>query len=426
MVVQHDPNEAIASYVEQTKQLFLDGSVCGESSERYTFTQKVFDIIEPIIPESEDAIDDELFVKMLPGIKTHAGTSQTISSLESKGKTVAISRRLFTDLEGNSLQKRDFGEQVYVLVEGYENEKDAALKIVLTQPITVTWEGSQFDCSTVHKNISIIETKPRPNLNLRRAYQNIYGKYQVNIASYNSRFTQLIQAKVPMREEKKLFGSGITSKRLADVKKRYWYKNADDYGVPDIAIMLLIDGSGSMGGVRRESAIVSSVILHEVLKKQGICHAIVEHRAIYDKPTIKHNILIDFNARDEEKFNILSLQADHGTREGLSLFWAERYITAKTSNDSKLIIVLSDGVPAHTVDDEDHYYPPVSVKDTANAANKIIKRGTDIIAVALDDGYHSGASCYDELKAIYPSVVACTDLKRLTGQLLGIISKNLF
>ena len=50
-----------------------------------------------------------------------------------------------------------------------------------------------------------------------------------------------------------------------------------------------------------------------------------------------------------------------------------------------------------------------------------IKRGTDIVAVALDD---SNDDCYEALKEIYPSVVSCTDLKRLTGQLLGIISKN--
>jgi hypothetical protein len=69
--------------------------------------------------------------------------------------------------------------------------------------------------------------------------------------------------------------------------------------------------------------------------------------------------------------------------------------------------------------------PPISTKDTANAASKIIKRGTDIIAVALDDGNDGEYACYDALKEIYPSVVSCTDLKRLTGQLLGIVSKNL-
>jgi hypothetical protein len=79
----------------------------------------------------------------------------------------------------------------------------------------------------------------------------------------------------------------------------------------------------------------------------------------------------------------------------------------------------------HGAGDEDRYAPPVSTKDTANAAAKIIKRGTDIIAIALDDGASGGYACYDALKGIYPSVVSCTDLKRLTGQILGIVSKNL-
>lgn len=178
-----------------------------------------------------------------------------------------------------------------------------------------------------------------------------------------------------------------------------------------------------MDGDRRESAMASSVILHEVLKKQGIAHSIVEHRAIYGEPEVRHNILVSFNSRDEEKYNILSLEAEEGTREGLSLYWAERYIAKNTSAEKRLIIVLSDGVPAHDAGYETcEYYPPVSIKDTANAAVKIIKRGTDIIAVALaddDDG------CYGQLSEIYPSVVACTDLKRLTGQLLGVVTKNL-
>ena len=84
---------------------------------------------------------------------------------------------------------------------------------------------------------------------------------------------------------------------------------------------------------------------------------------------------------------------------------------------------MSDGAPAHNIDGDECYLPPVSIKDTANAVIKITRRGTNIIAVALDDAAQTG--CYDALKIIYPSIVACTDLKRLTGQILGIISKNL-
>ncbi len=423
MINQAPPPKSIIKYVEITKQLFMDASICGNADERFKYSQQIFDIIEPLIPKSDKDINDTKLMQILYGVKTHSGKSIAMTNIESKGRPINIKRRLFTDLEGRVLPNKDFNKQLYALIQDYENEKEAALKIMLFQPLVVTLKGSQFDCHTIHKGIEIIETKPKPNLNLRKAYQNIYSKYLININSYNSRFTQLLKARIPTREERRLFGGGISSRYLADIKKRYWYRNDEEFGIPDIAVMLLIDGSGSMYGARRESAMVSSLILHEVLKKQGITHAIVEHRAIYDEPTVIHNILIDFMGRDEEKFNILTLSANEGTREGLSLFWAEKYIIKHTVEAERLIIVLSDGVPAHDIDDSACYLPPISVKDTANATAKIIKRGTNIIAIALDD--EETDNCYEDLKEIYPSVISCTELKRLTGQLLSIISKHL-
>lgn len=88
---------------------------------------------------------------------------------------------------------------------------------------------------------------------------------------------------------------------------------------------------------------------------------------------------------------------------------------------NKLIVVISDGLPAHG-GGSNSYLPPGSVMDTKNAAKKIAHRGTKIIAIALGgiDG-----SCYDELKKIYSQTIDCSDLKSLTGQLLKVISKEL-
>lgn len=423
MVIQDRPPAPIAEYVEQTKALFLDGSVCGNADERFTFSQRAFDIIEPLIPESETDLDDRRLMRMLCGAKTHSGNSTALADIISKGRSASVTQRLFSDLDGQPLPDRDFSEQLLILTDGFEQDRQAALQIVLVQPVVVTWQGSQFDCHRIHRDITLLETKPKPNLNLRKAYQNLYSRYRININSYNSRFTQLLRARVPFREEHRLFGTGISSRYLADTKKRYWYRNDEDFGIPDLAVMLLIDGSGSMQGPRRENAMIAGVILHEVLKKQAITHAIVEHRAVYGEPQVKHNVLIDFGGRDEEKLNLLTLDADEGTREGLSLFWAEQYMLSHTTESQRLILVLSDGVPAHGIDGDGCYLPPISIQDTANAAAKIQRRGTDIIAVALDDGDDDG--CYDALCKIYPSVVACTELKRLTGQLLGILSKHL-
>ena len=144
---------------------------------------------------------------------------------------------------------------------------------------------------------------------------------------------------------------------------------------------------------------------------------------MYGEPEMTVNILLDFNAREEEKLNIMQLDADDNTRDGLALYWAEKYICKKSFCENKLIIVLSDGAPCHAYDD---YYGAVANKDTANAAKKIMGRGTGIIAVALDNGCEDAEdSTYSNLKEIYPHIVQCTDLKRLTGQLLNIISRQL-
>ena len=44
------------------------------------------------------------------------------------------------------------------------------------------------------------------------------------------------------------------------------------------------------------------------------------------------------------------LEADEGTREGLTLYLAENYLIENSSADIKLIIMLSYGVPAHKID----------------------------------------------------------------------------
>ena len=420
MIQQEDPETEIRQYVEDTKQLFLDGSMAETPALRYTFAQRIFDIVLPLIPDDETALDIEDVHKKLGGFKTHSADANTISTEKRKGRTQAVTVRLFTDLDGKSRENTVSSEQIQAMLSVYANEKEIALNIVTYKGYKIVLSGKDYDCSVLHKAIKINENRPRINLNLRKAYQNIYNRYRINIDSYNSRFLNLLKARVPTKDEKYQFGSGITSTRLGDPKRRYWYRYIPGVDVPDLTVMLVIDGSGSMRGGRRDSAIISSVILHEVLKKQGITHAIVEHRAGFDEPEIDCNILVGFDAREEEKYNLMQIDAYGDNRDGLALYWAERYMNTHASSENKLIIVLSDGAPAHDADD---YYPPVSTQDTANAVKKIMRRGTNIIAISLDN--EDSFDCYDMLKQIYPNIVACNDLKRLTGQILTLVSKQL-
>ncbi len=417
------PSPQVLDYVAKTRQLFLDGSICGDPDIRYTYTQRIFDIIEPLIPSIGDTDLPELD-DLLPGSQTHDGTAGSLRQIQKKGQRCQITRRLFTDLEGNPLPKEDFSAQLQELVVIYQEKKESATEVILLQPRVREWSGEDFDCHNIHHGITLVETKPLPNPKLKKAYQNLYNKYRLQISSYSGKFAQLLQVPVDQREEKRLFGAGISSRYLGDQKKRYWYRTVQEQGVPELSVMVLIDGSGSMFGPRREAAIASSVILHEVLKKQGIAHAIVEHRALWNEPKVQHNILVDYKGKETQKYNILELTAKDNTREGLSLYWAERYMQQNGGDGHRLLIVISDGLPFHIVENGVTYAPPVSTKDTANAARKIVRRGTKIIAVALDESEEEDG-CYEDLCEIYPTVVACHDLGRLPGQLLQIISREL-
>ena len=424
---EHDePAAEIAEYVDKTKQLLLDGSIQDNPDERYKYSKQIFEIIKPLIPEDDEAdLGESLLPGSVAGQGTHAGFKNSIGGRERKGRTQAVSTRLFAKLDGSKKDNPNTGvPDLITAVKGFEKDEKNADDITSYKGYKVEHSGNSVGASAVHKNIKIIENHPQINLNLRKAYQNIYNQYHLNINSYNSRFLQLLRAQVPVRENKYRFGAGIDSKMMGDMKKRIWFRNTRGNEIPDMSVLLLIDGSGSMAGERRNSAMVSSVILHEVLKKQGIQHAIVEHRAHYGEPEIDVNILVDFNAKEEEKLNIMQLDAENNTRDGLALYWAEKYINQKTFCDNKIIIVLSDGQPCH---DYDGYFGPVANKDTENAAKKILNRGTDIIAVALDNDCDDDdiSSTYNDLKEIYPHLVQCKDLKRLTGQILNIISRQL-
>lgn len=424
MFKHEEPDEEIAEYVEKTKRLFLDGSSQANPDDRYKYCKRIFEIIKPLIPSDEEAeLGKSLLSGNVGGQGTHAGFSNSLAKTERHGRTQAVSTRLFTNIDGT--EKKNPNTDVPGLitaVKGFEKDERNADDIMTYQGYTVEHTGNSVGASAVHKNIKIIENHPKINLNLKKAYQNIYNRYHLNINSYNSRFLHLLRAQVPVKENKYRFGSGIDSKMMGDMKKRIWFRNIRGNEIPDMSVLLLIDGSGSMTGERRNSAMITSVILHEVLKKQEIEHAIVEHRAVYDEPEMNVNILLDFNSREEEKLNVMQLGASGNTRDGLALYWAEKYINQKTFCDNKLIIVLSDGEPCHNYDD---YVGAVANKDTANAAKKIMSRGTNVIAVALDNDCEDDYSTYDNLKKIYPHLVQCKDLKRLTGQILNIVSKQL-
>lgn len=413
--------DGCAEYIDKVRPMYINGSVAPSPKKRHEYACTIFDELEELIPESEEYIDSRYLDSILGGTETHSPTRCSAKQYASKGKEMAVKRRLFAELDNTPINDYDTIVQYNSFICDSQREYKAAVAESETKGETVFIYGGEYDAAPMHSGIRVKEYHPKPDMNMAKAYSNIVKKYSATINTYRARFELLLKSDREHYEGRQLFGNGISSRNLGDTKKRYWYRKSITPDVPDLAVLFMIDGSGSMTGERKSAAITSSVILHEVLSKQGIEHAVVEHRAIFDEPLLEHNVLLSFNGGNTEKYSIMKINAEEGTREGLSLFWAERFLSQNSTAEKKLIVVISDGEPVHECNDIP-YAPPVSIIDTHNAAEKIIRRGTKIIALAL--GGRNG-SCYDALKQIYPETIDCTELKSLTGQLLKVISREL-
>ena len=375
-------NSEISPYIEKTRNLFFEGSIQTLWKKRYDFTRKIFDIILPLIPDDNVcALDFTNFADNI-GKKVISNRKHLSNNKMKESKNTKITRRLFEDLDGKKIDDtEDVTTQLLLDIIDFEGEMELALnesddpesEILIILP-------TNYDKQNIflHRNIKIIQSRKSADFDLKESYEQLANQYRTTINTYKSRIFDLLQAKTDVISDRQIFGHGISSKYFGDPKKRFWYRKEQGISLPSISFLFLIDGSGSMFGPKLQSTKTATLIMHEVLQSNNIEHCIVEHRAGCSKPEIEVNILFDFNAPPSQKYNIMQLSADSDNRDSLALIWAEKYIETYASNDSKMIIVLSDGLPAH---DYDMYYPPRSVEDTALTVSRISHHG--IVALTM-------------------------------------------
>lgn len=420
--IVENSNHEIQLYIDKTKQLFLDGSIQMTWKKRYEFARKIFDLIIPLIPDENVCALDFTGIAEQLRQKVISNRKYLINNDLKDTKNAKITRRLFTDLEGNNIDdKEDISTQLLLDLLDFEEQEEHHSKygdVSETETvITVIIVPLNYKLQNIflHRNIKIIQKRTTSFLNYKTDYEAVYNYNKSIINSYKSRIFDLLQAKNTVISDRQVFGHGISSKHFGDLKKRYWYKKTQGVDTPSLTVLFLIDGSGSMDGEKIKNSQTACLIMHEVLQANGIEHCFVEHRAGGSKPEIEVNILFDFNSQPSQKYNIMSLNAGGDNRDSLALMWAERYLSTYTTNEDKVIVVLSDGIPAHAFD---NYYPPASVEDTALTVSRIIHHGINIVAVAL-------CGTYNDLKPIYPNLVSCDNLDNLPGLLMRIISKML-
>lgn len=143
--------------------------------------------------------------------------------------------------------------------------------------------------------------------------------------------------------------NGMYNGRYLDRNNLYRYdmrimcKNDLPEDIPNMAVCILIDGSGSMDGEKEENARKTALVIYEVCQALHIPVMVYSHNAASN---VSLTALADFGSVDgQDKYRICDLKSDWGNRDGMALrFCSERL--SKRPEPVKIQMIISDGLPS--------------------------------------------------------------------------------
>ena len=182
--------------------------------------------------------------------------------------------------------------------------------------------------------------------------------------------------------------------------------------LPEMAVAVLIDNSGSMFGNRIEAATKAALLLHEFCRSLRIpCHIAGHHT---DTDGVVYEVFSDFDSVGmNDAYRIASMSAGGCNRDGMAISICEGLL-AKRREEFKLFIIISDGQPNHRA-----YGGVEAARDIQSIVGKYRRRGIECYAAAIGDDK-------DMIEAIYKDgFVDISDLSLLPKTLVGLVKKSI-
>lgn len=198
---------------------------------------------------------------------------------------------------------------------------------------------------------------------------------------------------------------------------KVFYKNVLPNEIPELAVGLLLDESGSMSCYDRATyARASAIILYDFCISLGIPVMVYGHSTGYDgkKETVELYSYAEFDGfDDDDRYRLMDISARESNRDGAAL----RYVAEKLSKRPeavKMLIIVSDGQPADT-----NYYGSAAEEDLRGVRKEYMRKGILFVAAAI------GAD-KENIERIYgDSFMDISDLSMLPIKLTNVVKRHI-
>ncbi len=184
---------------------------------------------------------------------------------------------------------------------------------------------------------------------------------------------------------------------------------------PQMAVSVIVDGSGSMYGDKMLSSMYASMILEDFCRNLGIPFSLISHDVPYKGNQVQIKEFIDFDSPNPKKdrYKLMKLTSGGCNRDGFAIRYALSKIKYR-KEPFKTIIIISDGAP-----NDAGYGMNQAKSDIDDIYKECKKKGIELLAFAIGDDL-------PKLKLLYgeENLVDCTDLTKFPKTISSILAEK--
>ena len=381
-----------------------NGSVCGESPQS----------IQEALKQADAAMRNTESTKHN---NTVTPNEQVMSALENKLNSASgkSSEEKKADETGN-LECSELDSIANKVAEGkiFQKQEDE-IKKDMSQKVT-----SYLSDTPIHRGIHAKCTRAGVTERATSSYEKEHRELDSIVTRMITEFEKEIKERQTGDTLTGLYtGKRFEAREAYRYDKRVMSRKILPEDIPDMAVGILVDCSGSMGGDKIHYAIQSAYITYSFCKRLQIPVFVVGHTTSGNDVSLIS--VADENSLDNnDKIRIFDLRSQNCNRDGYAL----KYCMEKLKHivaEQKLMMIISDGCPNHT-----GYHLNEGRADCQAIVKDGIKNGITTIAAAIDDAvnvqsvYKKGIS--EKNSAEYLDL---SDLRKLPKAFVKIIKKRL-
>lgn len=286
-----------------------------------------------------------------------------------------------------------------------QNELDKALKddIKSTQ-LGKTHESTRLQIVRHHED----------GVQYQDAYDAIYSEVSVYSKLLQRQMKNILRDLTEGGTTKHLhFGRDFDVPDAYRPDQRFYSKKRLPQDLPNMAVSVLVDMSGSMSSAHRiEFARKGAILLYDFCHGLGIPCMVSGHRTGCRE--VEYHVFSDFNSvGNNDKYRLCGMSAGGCNRDGMAIDIACNLL-AKRPEKVKLFIIISDGRP-----NDGGYCGTVAFDDMKSIVAKYRRRGVETLAAAIGEDK-------DIIESIYGNgFIDVSDIEKLPKTMTAIVKKRL-